>query len=468
MAAAEQLLREQYERLRSEVIATVRVKLAARNLRFPEIDLEAWYNAAWHGLYRTVADDSEDVSNPCGWLVVAMERRAIDEIRRLHPDQLAELPETSKLAEGVVEPDFAGQLDDMDRIRKWRSGIRLRLSKRERQAAVLHFIQGFSRVETAELLGVPPRRADKIFDAITSKTSGLLTAIDNGSWCEDERSLMVAFASGLLDPTGERYEIALQHVSECPGCAAFVRSTRNAYLIIPAPAVVGVATAIGGGALGATLGLAEVTSTGAGAGVTAGGAGLFGGLTVKTATMCASAVCLTGAGASVAVVESVRAPSKPVEARAARAPTTTQRSVSNTAIDPRPIVVPTPLPTPSTTPAPSTASGQTPTSPRPAASRRRARSSPQERARARASAEQQQQEDELGIEPSGATSATGSSSGSSTGSTSSAASPSASSASSTSSGSAPATGSSSASSPPKSSAPSDAGGGSAPEFGIEP
>lgn len=462
---ADKLLRDHYERLRADVIATVRVKLVSRSLRFPEIDLEAWYNAAWHGLYRTVADDVEEVSNPCGWLVVAMERRAIDEVRRLHPDQLAELPETSKLAEGVVELDFAGQLDDMDRIRKWRSGIRLRLSKRERQAAVLHFIQGFSRLETAELLGVPPRRADKIFDAITSKTSGLLKAIESGRWCDDERSLMVAFAAGVLDPAGERYEVALQHIRECPSCAAFVRNARNAFLIIPAPAVLGVATAVGGGALGATLGLAEVTSTGAGAGVTAGGAGLFGGLTAKTATMCASAVCLTGAGAGVAVVETVRAPSKPPEARAARAPNST-RSTSNTAIDPRAIVAPTPTPTtPTQTTVADPPGGGSTSSLRTATRKRRARPSPEQRERARAAAIRQQQENELGIEPSASTS-TGSTS--STGSTN-ASSGTAPSASSASTGSSSTGGGSSGgtATPSSKSAPAASGGTGASEFGIE-
>lgn len=45
------------------------------------------------------------------------------------------------------------------------------------QAAVV-----YTRVETAQLLGVPTKRADKIFDSITRKTSGLLAAIEDGSW----------------------------------------------------------------------------------------------------------------------------------------------------------------------------------------------------------------------------------------------------------------------------------------------
>lgn len=32
------------------------MKLAVRNLRFPELALEAWYDAAWHGLYQAIAD----------------------------------------------------------------------------------------------------------------------------------------------------------------------------------------------------------------------------------------------------------------------------------------------------------------------------------------------------------------------------------------------------------------------------
>lgn len=332
-----------------------------------------------------------------------MERRAIDEVRRIQPDELAELPEGSTLADGAVEPDFAGHLDDLDRIRRWRSGIRLRLSRRERQAAVLHFIQGYSRVETAEMLGVPPRRADKIFDSITTKTSGLLAAIDDGSWCDSERSLMAAFSAGVLDPSGERHAIALQHVSECPGCAALVRRLRVAYVVVPAPALAGVATAAGGGALGAALGLAEVTSTGAGAGVTAGGAGIFGGLTAKTAVMCASAVCLTGAGASVAVVESVRHPSRPEPARAAGAPKTVGRSAPpNMAISSRPVAAALPQPTPATNHVdPPKLSG--PTRPAP---KQRAAPDPQAKEQARRAAVERQQENELGIEPDGSTPST--------------------------------------------------------------
>lgn len=470
---ADRLLREHYERLRAEVIATVRGKLAARGLSVVQIDLEAWYNAAWHGLHAAVAEGRETVGNPCGWLVVAMERRAIDELRRMKPERYTDLPEDLEhLAEGVVEIDYAKQLDDLDRIRQWRSGLRLRLSKRERQAAVLHFVQGLSRIETAQQLGVSARRADKIFDSITTKTAGLISAIEDGTWCESEQSLMVAFAAGVLDPDGERYRIALEHVSTCPGCAAFVRRQRNVYLLLPAPALAGVATAAGGGALGVALGLTEVTSTGAGVGATAGGASLFGGLGAKTAVMCASAACLTGAGASVAVVETIRQPARPTTARAERPrpPKQATRPASAALTAGAGTTV---LPSTTSSPPPTVTPPTTSTAPPRSVHEPRRAPSPRERARARRAAATQQQEHELGIEPGGssATAATAPAAGADSTSSASGSPPTASS-SSTGGGTTSGPSGSSASSPGSSSSGSassgGSGGGSSPEIGIEP
>ncbi|MDO8208997.1 sigma-70 family RNA polymerase sigma factor [Conexibacter sp. CPCC 206217] len=316
---AEALIEAEYEAIKPEVIKNARAKLAARGLYFPKLDLEGWYNAAWHGLFRTIVDSDEQIENPGGWLVVTMVRRALDDVRHTRPEKLARLREDSTLAEGVVEPDYAQELDDLDRIRKWRTGLRVRLNRREREAAALHLIHGYSRIETARMLGVPTRRADKIFDSITSKTAGLLRAIEDGTWCDEQRSLMTAYAAGILDPDGERHAIAVQHLGECAGCTAFVRSLRVAYVVVPAPALLGVGGVLGGGALGAALGVAEVSSStgaagGVGAGLGAGGAAFgLGGATVKTAVVCLSAVCVGSAG--IVVEQVVRDPAPKVERR---------------------------------------------------------------------------------------------------------------------------------------------------------
>jgi DNA-directed RNA polymerase specialized sigma24 family protein len=477
---------EQYELLRSEVIGNVRLKLAARGMRFPELDLEAWYNAAWHGLYVLMAERGERIENPGGWLVVTMERRAIDEVRHTKPDKVATVPEGSQLVEGSVDVDFAERLDDLDRLRRWRSAARLRLTRREREAAVLHLIRGYSRIETAELLGVPTKRADKIFDSITKKTSGLLRSIEDGSWCERQRSLMTAFAAGVLDPAGERYAIAKQHLAECPGCAAWVRRQRNAYLILPAPAVAGVATLTSGGAIGAALGLGSSgVGAGAGAGFGASGVGAagsflgVGGLITKTAVVCVSAVCLSGAG--IVVEKSVHhAPHhpRPAKAHAAAGPPTSAsprtRPIATSNVAP-PTTATTPTTTSTTTnntlPPPSTDNDSSANSP-PDNSKPSDRDRVNHRAAHKRVATAERQESEIGIESAGG------------GSTSSAASPPPSTAppSSGASGTGPTAAASSAgsSSPPSSSSssssassssspPAPRGGSSGSnEFGIEP
>lgn len=49
------------------MIRNARIKLAAQTLHFADADLEGWHNAAWHGLYRAIAERVE--RRPVGWVV---------------------------------------------------------------------------------------------------------------------------------------------------------------------------------------------------------------------------------------------------------------------------------------------------------------------------------------------------------------------------------------------------------------
>jgi len=66
----EQVIAENYEGLKAEVLSTVRGKLAVDNLRPDPLDLDAAYNAAWHALYEHSR-----------WLATIAYRRSIDDIR---------------------------------------------------------------------------------------------------------------------------------------------------------------------------------------------------------------------------------------------------------------------------------------------------------------------------------------------------------------------------------------------------
>ncbi len=103
---------------------------------------------------------------------------------------------------------------------------------------------------------------------VAGKVGELVETIRAGGWCEEQGSLMRGLAFGILDPEGERYQLALAHRSECPACRAYVLSLRGLAAVLPVPMFLpGV---LGAGAL---AGAGAGVGAGAGTGVGAGGAG---------------------------------------------------------------------------------------------------------------------------------------------------------------------------------------------------
>jgi hypothetical protein len=144
----------------------------------------------------------------------------------------------------------------------------------------------------------------------------LLDTIKAGGWCEQQSSLMRAFAFGILDPEGERHALALAHCRECPACRAHVASLRGLASVLPLPLLSppalggadGTSTKVAGsggpdttrtagraGSTGAcTAPATRLAATGLRFGLPGGGwSGLAGSLTAKLAV---TAVVLIGAG----------------------------------------------------------------------------------------------------------------------------------------------------------------------------
>ncbi len=343
---AERLLREEFDRLREQVLAVVGTKLRAAGARLDRSDLEACYSQAWHGLY-TAMLEGRQIENRTGWLVVVTFRRAIEEHRARErvPAAAARGEElgaahgshrrVGMAAAGAVQPwDPASALDDRATLRQLFEALRSRLNERERQAAALCYLQSLSRSEAAAVMGVSERRMRKLMEGrgagrpgVAAKMGALIDTISAGGWCEEQASLMRGFAFGILDPRGERYRLALMHQSECPACRAYVLSLRGlAAALPPVPTLLRLtlgavgapgATAAGGAHLsglgtaapagtaaasrtlapaGAALGGAASASGAAGAGV-AGGGWLFagGGAAAKLAVGCVLALGI-GAG----------------------------------------------------------------------------------------------------------------------------------------------------------------------------
>lgn len=299
---AEAMIARWYDALRAQVLAGLRGKLARQSIYFDESDLNGFYNQAWHGLYTEYVAGKE-IPNPPGWLVTVAYRRAIDEFRRMRPDDWADngaIAEQAVLEHGY-EVDVVGHMDAYSKLRQFIEALRDRLSKRECEAATLCYIQGYSRPEAAELLGIEPKRMEKIMDSVSKKVGGFVRDIESGLWCDRRRSLLNAYAFGVLDPDGDRYPLAVSHLGECAGCRAYVRSVRGLAALVPPVAVPVQLT--GGGAAAASL--AKMPA--------AGGAGHSTGAAATTSAGAASAgsstagVALSAAGAKAAVAAIVLA-----------------------------------------------------------------------------------------------------------------------------------------------------------------
>ena len=275
---AERLLRREFAGMQGRVLGVVAGRLRGCGVTLDDGDLEACYAVAWQGLYMRMLEGQE-IANPVGWLVLVTFRRAIEEQRsRTRIDRDA-------LAVSEHDRDLAAELDDRARLRHLFEGLRSRLSEREREAAVLCYLQGLSRAEAAARMGVSEARMRKLMDGagasrpgVAGKVGALVQSIRDGEWCEEQGSLMRGLAFGILDPGGERYRLALAHRGECPACRAYVVSLRGLAAALP-PTLL--PWALGGGALarlgeGAHAG-ASASATGAGVGAGS-GAQLGGGL----------------------------------------------------------------------------------------------------------------------------------------------------------------------------------------------
>jgi DNA-directed RNA polymerase specialized sigma24 family protein len=289
---AERLLREEFERLRARVLASVTRRLERAGLRLDEGDLEACYAQAWQGLYGVILEGGE-IENPAGWLVVTTFRRAIDVHRSCGPpiERRAAAADAGSSAarwerdDGSGEDDLAAALDDRLRLSQLVEGLQSRLSPREREAAALCYLQGLSRSEAAARMGISDRRMRRLMEGrsparpgVAAKVGTLVETIRQGAWCEQQGSLMRALAFGVLDPQGERYRLAARHHSRCPACRAYVLSLRGLASALPPsfwPFGAGAAI-LSHASAGGHAGSAAAAGKGAGAG--AAGAGGTGGI----------------------------------------------------------------------------------------------------------------------------------------------------------------------------------------------
>jgi hypothetical protein len=207
--------------------------LRASGLSLDTAELEGCYAAAWQGLYG-VTLEGRQIENPLGWLTLVTYRRAIEELRAPRRRD-AELG-----AATGVEADLAAALDDRDRLHQLIEGMRGRLDAREREAAALCYLHGYTREQAARQMGISATRMRKLMDGrggaqkgVAAKVGELVETIEAGAFCQQQASLMRALAYGVLDPRGERYGLAVAHRRRCPACRRYVASLRGLAATLP-------------------------------------------------------------------------------------------------------------------------------------------------------------------------------------------------------------------------------------------
>lgn len=245
MTPAGDLVSDEYDRHKAEVMRTVASKLSGSGVTVSESDLDASYNEAWHALYLALSD-GQQIENRVGYLVTVTHRRALNEFRALKVSRRANVKDVELVG---IELDLDARLDAEIQLRQVREGFRSRLSSRELEAATLTHLYGYSRPEAAEAMGVRPKRMEKIMDGASRKISGVVETVKSGEHCEEMSSTIRAFALGLLDPDGDRYQLASDHLDHCPACRREVWTERGLAAIGP-PIPVAFALLAGGAGLG--------------------------------------------------------------------------------------------------------------------------------------------------------------------------------------------------------------------------
>jgi DNA-directed RNA polymerase specialized sigma24 family protein len=312
---AERLLAKEFTGLRSKVLSVVRFKLRGHTVRLNTADLEACYAQAWQGLYAALLE-GEQIDNAGAWLVVATLRRALDESDSLTRHPVADVVEAQSVE---FDPDIAAALDARARLHHLFEGLRSRLSERECRVASLCYLQGLSRAEAAAQMGISEARMRKLMDGaspsrpgVAGKVGELLGTIAADGWCEQQSSLMRAFAFGVLDPGGERHALALSHCRECPACRAHVASLRGLAAVLPP---LPIPLALAGGLAAGAHARASIAARGSAvpAPASAGGAwsGLGGSFALKLAL---GGLIVLGGGYAVAGGVSHESPHRPPSA----------------------------------------------------------------------------------------------------------------------------------------------------------
>lgn len=234
---AETDLSDVYGRLRRRVLQRARHWFPTLS----EADLEDVYQSAWLSIVRT----ESEVAEPEKYLFEAVHSEGLMELRRRRrkPVESLEAEEPSVPAALVASDPSPYERAETAELSRLTEEILGELSAQQRAIVKLRWGWGLSREEIAGLLGVTPRAVKREVECLGARLREQGEVIASGGWCERRRSLVTAYAIGLLSARRERR--AESHLRNCPGCRALVRELRgraeDLAAVLPVPTLADVA-----------------------------------------------------------------------------------------------------------------------------------------------------------------------------------------------------------------------------------
>jgi hypothetical protein len=155
--------------------------------------------------------------------------RAFDDLRRVDRERrrvVHEFP-SELVPDRAHDGDVLFRFEDHRGLRELFEGLRERLSERERRAFALCYLAGYTRPQAAPVIGVLPARMEKIMDGVSKTVGALAELIRADGWCRSRRSLISAYALGVVQPRSPRHRLADDHLRHCAACRRYVRLLRR-------------------------------------------------------------------------------------------------------------------------------------------------------------------------------------------------------------------------------------------------
>ncbi len=163
--------------------------------------------------------------------------KALDEGKRVGRNRSVALDHAELTVEDDKRPpdELAAASLDSARVRE----IVAELPERRQAIIKLRFFFDRSPIEIQRFLGMTERAYRRELERALRHLSDRYQLVEDGSFCEDRRSVILAYVAGIAGPG--RGEAARAHLASCPGCARMAAElrelTRGAAVVIPLPVV---------------------------------------------------------------------------------------------------------------------------------------------------------------------------------------------------------------------------------------